>query len=154
MSWWGSRSKVFFCFFVFFGACQCFVRLWFVFLGCLPMFFEHHYKTRYVSPRFQRHQMQKTSVFTVFCAHFHSKITSPWSPALKKKCQKMTRGPLHGPLLSSGGILLCGSSLRWSLELCFLTLGMLAMSTAWKIHCNWRCFIWKSRKASINGGFS
>ena len=96
---------------------------------------------------------ENIGIYSVLCS-FSFKNHVPMVPRSQKKCQKMTRGPLHGPLLSSGGILLCGSSLRWSLELCFLTLGMLAMSTAWKIHCNWRCFIWKSRKASINGGFS
>ena len=44
-----------------------------------------------VSPRFQSHQMQKTSVVTVFCAYFHLKITSPWSPAQKCGCS------LHHP---------------------------------------------------------
>ena len=32
--------------------------------------------------------MQKTSVVTVFCAHFHSKIMSPWSPRSQKKRSK------------------------------------------------------------------
>ena len=145
------------CFFLF-GACQCFVRLCklcfcevvLCFFGVPANVFRASLQNKMQKcafpPRFQRHQMQKTSVVTVFCAHFHSKIMSPWSPALKKKIKKMTRCPLHGPLLSSGGIWFCGSSLRWSLELCFLTLGMLAMSTAWKIHCKWRCFVWKREK--------
>ena len=36
------------------------------------------------APRFQSHQMQKTSVFTMFCVHFHSKITSMVPRSQKK----------------------------------------------------------------------
>ena len=74
-----------FVFFAFFGACQCFVRLCFVFFGachCFSSIITKQDAKMCVSPRFQSHQMQKTSAFRMFCAHFHSKITSPWSPAL------------------------------------------------------------------------
>ena len=74
----------------FFGACQCFSSI-----------ITKQDAKNCVSPRFQSHQMQKTSVFTVFSAHVHSKITSAWSPALKKnyiiwRFPKMVV-PLHHP---------------------------------------------------------
>ena len=59
------------CALFFFGACHCFSSI-----------ITKQDAKMCVSPRFQSHQMQKTSAFRMFCAHFHSKITSPWSPAL------------------------------------------------------------------------
>ena len=67
-------------------ACQCFVRLCFVvfcfFVPANVFRASLQNKMQKNAPRFQSHQMQKTSVFTMFCVHFHSNITSmvPRSP--------------------------------------------------------------------------
>ena len=75
---WGSRvlSRWWdFAFWELFGACQCFVRLCFVFCffgacQCFSSIITKQDANICVSPRFQSHQMQKTSVFiySVLCS--------------------------------------------------------------------------------------
>ena len=68
-------------------AYQCFVRLCFVFFVflCLPMFFEHHYKTKCKKMRlgFRAIRCRKHRYLQCFVFIFIQKLR-PWSPALKK----------------------------------------------------------------------
>ena len=64
--------EIMLCFFCFFCACQCFSSI-----------IAKQGAKMCGSPRFQSHQMQKTSVVTVFCAHFHWKNHLPMIPRSK-----------------------------------------------------------------------
>ena len=68
-------------------ACQCFVRLCFVVFvfSCLPMFFEHHYKTKCKKMRlgFRAIRCRKHRYLQCFVFIFMQKLR-PWSPALRK----------------------------------------------------------------------
>ena len=55
--------------------------LLFCFFWCLSMFCEIVFFLRAWAIKCRKHRYW----FTVFCAHAHSKITSPWSPALNNK---------------------------------------------------------------------
>ena len=51
------------------------------------------------APRFQSHQMQKTSVFTMICVHFHAKITSMVPRSQKNGSQLLLFRGVGGPNL-------------------------------------------------------